>query len=210
MNVEKINAQLHALRNKNWPKEWGAREEAEIGDYFGWCHRYRLEDPLPETEISAFERQYQVFLPEDYRLFLTQLGNGGAGPYYGIYSLAELEEGPVPLEILMNLKEDFTLTGFWNGSEDITHPANEGIEPDLAYYSDTVMQGALPIATQGCALDYWMVVTGVSKGEIWLDSRADGLGVASVTDQSGNPLTFGPWYQAWLDEASEKWGCDTR
>ena len=45
---------------------------------------YRLKPPLPVSVIQAFEDRHGVSLPEDYRLFLTEIGNGGVGPYSGL------------------------------------------------------------------------------------------------------------------------------
>ncbi len=36
------------------------------------------------------EADFNIKLPDDYVYFLTEIGNGGAGPYYGLYSLDEL------------------------------------------------------------------------------------------------------------------------
>ena len=54
-------------------------------------HRFELNTPLPEAEVAAFEREYKVELPLDYRRFLTGLGNGGAGPFYGIFPLGRMD-----------------------------------------------------------------------------------------------------------------------
>src|SRR4051812_1446593 len=53
-------------------------------------HAHRFNSPLPLERVEAFESSYNVSLPEPYRRFLTELGNGGAGPYYGVMPL-ELE-----------------------------------------------------------------------------------------------------------------------
>ena len=47
-------------------------------------HDYKLNPPLPVSVIEAFEGRHGVSLPEDYRLFITEVGDGGAGPYYGL------------------------------------------------------------------------------------------------------------------------------
>ncbi|MFM2060427.1 MAG: hypothetical protein RLZZ507_97 [Cyanobacteriota bacterium] len=52
-------------------------------------HKYRLNPCLTKAEIIAFEERYQIKLPEDYRDFLMYVGNGGAGPHYGLFPLAE-------------------------------------------------------------------------------------------------------------------------
>src|SRR3954471_3790250 len=48
------------------------------------AHDYKLDPPLPVAVIEAFEGRYGLSLPEDYRHFITEIGNGGAGPYYGV------------------------------------------------------------------------------------------------------------------------------
>src|SRR5690348_6488288 len=48
------------------------------------AHQYKLNPPLPVSVVEAFEGTHGISLPEDYRLFLTEIGNGGAGPCYGV------------------------------------------------------------------------------------------------------------------------------
>lgn len=50
-------------------------------------HHYILNSPLTIGELERFEEFFCVILPKDYRIFLSDIGNGGAGPYYGIMSL---------------------------------------------------------------------------------------------------------------------------
>lgn len=63
-------------------------------------HHYLLGPTLTEPELLAFERQHEVRLPSDYRVFLSEAGNGGlgpdsplfmgksgAGPFYGLLTL---------------------------------------------------------------------------------------------------------------------------
>ena len=57
-------------------------------------HHFVLNPPLPEAEVIAFEQYHRVTLPSDYRYFITHVGNGGAGPFYGIFPLGEGEEEP--------------------------------------------------------------------------------------------------------------------
>jgi hypothetical protein len=55
-------------------------------------HRYQLNEPLSETVVAKFEKQHSIVLPDDYRRYLTEMGNGGAGPAYGVFRLGEMGE----------------------------------------------------------------------------------------------------------------------
>jgi hypothetical protein len=37
--------------------------------------------------LAAFESTNRIGLPNDYRQFLAMIGNGGAGPFYGLARL---------------------------------------------------------------------------------------------------------------------------
>ena len=50
-------------------------------------HHFHLGRPLGEDQVTAFEEAHGVELPAEYRAFLTRIGNGGAGPYYGLLPL---------------------------------------------------------------------------------------------------------------------------
>ena len=52
-------------------------------------HQYRLRPPLAPALIHKIETRHGLELPEDYVYFLTEIGDGGAGPDYGIDSFAE-------------------------------------------------------------------------------------------------------------------------
>jgi hypothetical protein len=193
-----VREKITRLGQREWPAEWGAKEEEAIGDFYGWCHRYLLEAPIATEEIANFERQQGITLPDDYRQFLTQLGNGGAGPDFGIFALGKREEEPLPDIVLENLRIEFAFDEAWNETSLLD-------KPEL-YYGYEVLAGAVPIATQGCAMDYWMVVSGPRKGEIWFDKRTDGAGVEPVCGVDGRHMSFGTWYETWLDGICKKLG----
>ena len=50
-------------------------------------HKYKVDEKLTAKELTDWQAKNQVTLPEPYAQFLTKVGNGGAGPYYGIYSI---------------------------------------------------------------------------------------------------------------------------
>lgn len=50
-------------------------------------HQYQLEPPITEEEVVQIEQENNIHLPADYRFFITNISNRGAGPDYGFYGL---------------------------------------------------------------------------------------------------------------------------
>ena len=76
-------------------------------DRFGArSHQYKLSAPVSEEKIQEFEEQNGVQLPEEYRNFLMLIGNGGAGPYYGLYGLYGLDTQKKELQSLSCARDD--------------------------------------------------------------------------------------------------------
>src|SRR5260221_1210761 len=63
-------------RNPRW-KLFGAND-----------HDYKLPPPVPISVTGVFQKQRGVALPEDYRLFITEIGNGGLVPSTGSFRSA--------------------------------------------------------------------------------------------------------------------------
>ena len=56
------------------------------------AHGFILNPRLREIEVAAFEEKHRISLPADYRHFITEIGNGGAGPYYGVFPLGYMDD----------------------------------------------------------------------------------------------------------------------
>lgn len=56
---------------------------------------HQLNDPLSEEMAADFESKYDAILPQDYHVFLTRCGNGGAGPGCGVHPLGTGLEGRI-------------------------------------------------------------------------------------------------------------------
>jgi len=183
-------------------------------------HQYRLNPPLRVRTIEAFEQKHQVTLPEDYRYFLTAVGNGGAGPYYGLFRFGEHDDGHdfckwAQGHMVGDLTKAFPHARAWNlprsfwakqpepGPEtplEEEDRLNEGWDKQLEqhYWKPDLMNGAIPICHLGCALRQWLVINGPQKGFVWCDDRADDRGIYPLRNASGKRLTFAAWYLAWL------------
>jgi hypothetical protein len=178
-------------------------------------HGFVLHPPLPEPQLTAFESQYRVKLPTDYRRFLSEVGNGGAGPHFGLFGLGERTDLRNPVHWEENdgevgvLSKPFPHAGPWN---DLTGEPNEDddhYDQKLKtfyerYFSPQYMNGAVPLAALGDALAHWLVITGPEAGHVWADYRSDYRGIMPLSIGQLERVTFLQWYSAWLEEALAK------
>ena len=136
-----------------------------------WGHGYQLNRVIDEPYVEAFEIQHGIKLPCDYRKFLVEVGNGGAGPYYGINTLQDSAE-------FSSLEAPFP----WS---------HETIRlTDAEYDTWCELPGVLVLAEQGCGLKSFLVVNGQAHGQIW--DNGDG-GVVILRN-----CTFTDWYMEWV------------
>lgn len=77
--LARIQAKITALKEK----------DPDLNLFGSESHAYKLNQPLSNQTLTEFENEHQITLPQDYRAFLEQIGNGGMGPYYGLETLAD-------------------------------------------------------------------------------------------------------------------------
>jgi hypothetical protein len=186
-------------------------------------HQYRLRPPLPHSEIDAFEKKHAIILPGDYRYFITEIGDGGAGPFYGLFpfgqhdrfhSYCRWEDG----RLVGDFSKPFLHTTEWNLPDSFWESGPE-LAPDMPpgeqdrlmeawdrklvehYWNPAIMNGALPICHLGCATRQWLVVNGEQKGFVWVDDRVDEAGIYPLRGGDGHQMTFSDWYMSWLESA---------
>ncbi|MBE9002367.1 MULTISPECIES: SMI1/KNR4 family protein [unclassified Nostoc] len=181
-------------------------------------HQYQLKPCLSNKDIQLFESRCNISLPSEYKNFLLEIGNGGAGPGYGLSGLSGIEYEDVIAEKLYQekyeiLSKPFPLTEAWNDLDLIVNNRND------AYFDNKFIQGTLTITTYGCGIDAILVITGEQSGKIWIDDRTNDNGIypASLdfcsffhdTDpddshpnsDQGQPLSFYDWYEDWLNRS---------
>jgi hypothetical protein len=158
-------------------------------------HRYRIYPRLAEAEIAGFEQKHNVTLPEDYRRFLMEIANGGAGPYYGLQRLdAAVHKGSDHL-----ISRSWLHHAAWNLNYR-QFPTVE--EYNEVYHSDEQTQGALYLSHMGCGHEVLLVVAGEESGTVWEDYRGSDEGIVPVqhgTDPAER-VSFSGWYEMWLDK----------
>jgi len=180
-------------------------------------HGFKLKPPLSETEVAGFEKRYRINLPADYRQFITEIGNGGAGPYYGVFPLGYMDDAfdvapwDKPYRIVGELAAEFPYREAWNDlsgrpPDELAQQNEEEYERELGafegrIFAPSTMNGAFPICHMGCALRVWLVVTGEQYGRLWRDGRAEDTGLSPILIKDGTPADFSGWYLEWLREA---------
>jgi hypothetical protein len=157
--------------------------------------------PLTPGDLAAVETRLGVELPEEYRAFVTRVGDGGAGPGYGLFSLAAalreagLDADPGLLRASFphvesyNPDKDPEVIAFWDRMD-----AVGGNDEEETLHVLRERAGALPLCDEGCGYLHFLVVTGSARGTMWIDSRG--------SDQGFVPLnaTFLEWYERWIDD----------
>lgn len=133
-------------------------------------HQYKYNPPISLEKVREFERKYNVILPEIYVEFLTTIGNGGAGPYYGLYSLEYIDSD-------RNRGWDFSFDNtnnviikpgltkeLWN--EYVTKLENEENDEKYEEIIAELTNGIIVIGTQGCTGDHILLCKGEYSGQV--------------------------------------------
>jgi hypothetical protein len=190
-------------------------------------HHYQLQPCATEKEVAGFEKQFSIQLPGDFREFLIRLGNGGAGPYYGVRGLEAIRDHVLSCD-WQSVSAPFPYRDRWIGPNQLMREIEEEDYDDDdrrcdlvdEYWRIATSDGALTICDYGCNLRFLLIVSGEEYGNIWFDEVADLRGYSPVTlsrespelirhswwfSGSGGPVvgrtTFSEWYRAWLDSA---------
>ena len=136
-------------------------------------HRYKLGPKWGEAQLREFEARHQIALPADYRAFLREIGDGGAGPYYGLLSLQDaLDE--------CDLAREFPFVEATNFSE---------AQADEFYERELPFPGMLRFCHHGCGIYSELIVKGPAYGTVWGGEYYDDI---HPTGQS-----FSLWYGDW-------------
>lgn len=148
------------------------------------AHKYQLNPVLAKKTVEDFEKEHSIVLPEEYRDFILEMGDGGAGPYYGIYTLQDAYKENKWFQ-LGDLKKDFPLTEEWQNEDD---------EEDENAYPENLYDGCMMISHQGCGTWSFLIVSGPERGKVWNDFTTNDGGLLPTG------YTFAEWYQNWLND----------
>ncbi len=172
-------------------------------------HNYTLNPPVEKSLVESAEERYGFTFPRDYFEFITEIGDGGAGPDYGIDSFARFisesnkmngyaeayrKSLAVPFAPRKMLPEDVEEFAFSRESYEK--------EPDLFFVYqkedddyDWATDGFYILGTHGCQWDFALVTAGERRGQVF---DTDNEGACAFVANS-----FEEFYGDWLARLSD-------
>lgn len=170
-------------------------------------HKYKLNACLTEEQVINFEHLNNIRLPYGYREFLIDVGNGGAGPAYGLNGIDVNEQKQSRLSERFLLDEGYQLEdeeekGYnclldyeFDGTCTKCDRKDFCLQSTLYYGKDTdeyrYNNGTMIIVFTGCTYYNRLVLNGKHLGEIWCENQGEGL-IPSFDN-------FLNYYNKWLD-----------
>lgn len=191
----------HAAYLKDLVKRAGKKDGTR--EIFGSSkHGYKLNPTVTQEEVRRFEAHWHLTLPDEYVFFLTKVGNGGAGPYYGLYSLENLARYNEYLGFYDDRDKE-ALPSFidrnmspvnWARAMEEMEDINDDNEYDARMKQ--VCSGLLVIGTQGCTYDNLLMWKGSERGKIvYIDWNMEPEYGPFLTG-----LTFLEWFEQYFLE----------
>jgi len=178
--------------------------DSELKVFGASSHKYEIGNSASLDQIVAFEKKYSITLPECYRSFILEVGNGGssysgsgAGPFYGIYPLGKHVDELLEVPELYLHKEPKVFPGMsadtWSELTKRLNDDDEISDEDYELELGKVFSGLLPIGSQGCSSLHGLIVSGENAGVVNLDMDLQRPMVCYEDN-------FLDWYERWLDE----------
>jgi uncharacterized protein (TIGR02996 family) len=157
---------------------------------------YQVNAPLAEAQIVEIEQRVGCTLPAQYRRFIAEVGDGGAGPDYGLHPIAHCKSAGLA-------------TAF-------RRPPSE-----RANTQSIDRPGTLEVSEIGCGGFHYLVTGGPEAGSVWVvgdygwfpelacGSWKDHTRATIIATPRSEHAEFLDWYSLWLDE--RLWGiCRSR
>jgi hypothetical protein len=167
-----------------------ARASAVVLTAFGVTHhKFELNAPAPEVTVAKFEERHEIVLPPPYRMFVTELGNGGAGPGYRMRRLVDSCGAGQCRRGHLAEPSPYLPGPRYFGDWEQRYEDPPGADRNF-------LRGTLRIADHGCSLFTQLIVTGPARGRLFNLDGEGPVGPYVVEDAD-----FLAWYERWLDEA---------
>lgn len=192
-------------------KKLARMAELDTGSVVKEIHGYQLNPPLTEDALVEVEAANGFTVPEQYRRFLLNAGNGGAGPYGGILSLEEslgrwkytlktdelkpVLSGECPLEADVKARDvlPFDVDNHEALIDDEASGYYQKLQDAMVQTARRLQRGTLAICDYGGGDSFFLVLKGPRIGEVWGDNMDNYGGLFSLE------VDFDRWYENWLN-----------
>lgn len=164
-------------------------------------HSYLIKPKLTETELQQFEKLHKITIPNEYRLYLSCIGNGGAGPFYGLLPLTENDSYNPDLnaDFPFTKENPLNLIALYDEVEFLL--TNQGIL-NLDESLMRVENGIKILSHEGCGMYSILIMRGEEYGNVWYLDLANDAGAYPYTSpDTGGPMKFFEWLEIWLDRS---------
>lgn len=157
-------------------------------------HRMTLNRSLTQAAVMQFETTHKISLPPQYRAFISEFADGGAGPGYGMHSLDKASAQAYQCGDRSFLARPFPHTTAYFPQPPVDDAAEQLTDTQYEQWEASQKTGTLVICDEGCGYEHLLVVSGLEAGTMWFDAR--------VSDRGLHPLgiDFLEWYERWLDD----------
>ena len=129
--------------------------------------------PATVAQLRAFEREIGLTLPENFFRYLTELGDGGWGPDYGIWSLDKIRERNPNAAACSRLTPligsgmpDEEWCAFAEKYEDVYCCDTSQEEKQAEEMERQLIAGGIFISTPGCTMDTLLMCKGPAAGSV--------------------------------------------
>ena len=165
--------------------------DAGLSIFGARSHHWKINPPIDKESLRKIESSLGYHLPSTYREYIIEIGNGGAGPYFGVRKLQPDLEG----DRLERMRREFI------GIDEILRRVREvGIEIDEdGYYEifdnllvDEFLSGTWYLAPDGCGHSERLVLHGKEAGSVFSLGNEGGI--------YSEKIDFLDWMLAWLNK----------
>ncbi|MDE6732156.1 MAG: SMI1/KNR4 family protein [Oscillospiraceae bacterium] len=172
-------------------------------------HKYALNPPVDRALVESAEERYGFSFPRDYFEFITEVGDGGAGPEYGIDPFAEfisesntmngyaeayrksLAVPFAPRQMRPDEVEEFAFSRESYEKEPDKYFVYQKENDDYDWDTD----GFYILGTYGCQWDFALITAGERRGQVF---DTDNEGACAFVANS-----FEEFYGQWLERLSD-------
>ncbi len=159
--------------------------------------------PLTKSEINEFCEKHDVDLPEEYVLFLTEVGDGWKRTQNDVFSTINMNRLSESFNSAEDLRKEFPFVNGWvwedGGGEEwpqLDGESDDEYEERLIALEESALNGQITLIDVGGGGSWNLIISGKCKGQIWF---VCGEGAIPCTDR----LTFFGWIRKWLDGVKE-------